>query len=69
LKPDGKLVIDMSNLKNSAGVVTTQAWDVARRLQRKLRFEREIVVGWTPTYCCGYDHSYCLVFSPLPHGG
>jgi hypothetical protein len=62
LKPDAKLVIEMSNLKSSTGLVTTQAWDVARQLQLVLRFEGEIVVGWAPTYCCGYDHSYCLVF-------
>jgi DNA modification methylase len=61
MKPNAKVVLEVSNLKSESGV-TTLAWDVARAIGAVLRFEGEIVIGWDH-YDYGYDHSYCLVFS------
>jgi DNA modification methylase len=61
LKPSGRAVIEVANLKDASGV-TPLAWDVAAAVSRILRFEGEIVVCWD-RYGYGYDHSYCLVFS------
>lgn len=55
-------VVEVANLKGARGV-TTLAWDIARAVGHVLRFQGEIVVGWTPTYGYGYDHSYCLLFT------
>jgi len=62
LKPNGRLVIEVANLK-SRGHVTTLAWDIGRSVADLMRFEGEIVVCWD-RYGYGYDHSYCLVYSP-----
>ena len=60
MKPEARAVLEVSNLKEPAGV-TTLAWDIARAVGAVLRFEGEVVIGWDrPSY--GYDHSYCLVF-------
>ena len=61
MKPDAKVVLEVSNLKSESGI-TTLAWDVARAVGAVLRFEGEIVIGWD-YYDYGYDHSYCLMFS------
>jgi hypothetical protein len=61
MKPHARVVIEVSNLKGSAGV-TTLAWDVASAVSKVLRFEGEIVVAWDH-YSYGYDHSYCLLFT------
>ena len=54
------------------GDVTTLAWDVADIVAGSFHFDGEVVVGWEGdeqenrdggTYGCGYDYSYCLVFS------
>jgi len=63
LKPSGRAVIEVANLKDGAGV-TPLAWDVAAAVSQVLHFEGEIVVCWDQ-YGYGYDHSYCLVFSQL----
>lgn len=66
MTPDAVAVVEVANLKDADGI-TTLAWDVARAIGQVLTFEGEVVVGWTPTYGCGYDHSYCLVFTkPSP---
>jgi hypothetical protein len=62
LLPGARVVIEVANLKGPGGV-TSLAWDVARAVGGVLTFAGEIVVGWTPTYGYGYDHSYCLVFT------
>jgi DNA modification methylase len=62
LKPNAKVVIEVSNVKQPRGV-TTLAWDVGKAVSGILSFDGEIVIGWSPTYGMGYDHSYCLVFS------
>lgn len=64
LTPDGWVVIEVSNLR-AAGQVTTLAWDIARAAGEILPFAGEIVIDWEPTYGYGYDHSYCLLFSPV----
>ena len=60
LKPDARVVLEVSNLKDEQGV-TTLAWDIARAVSNVLVFEGEVVIGWD-SYGYGYDHSYCLVF-------
>jgi hypothetical protein len=60
LKPEARVVLEVSNLKDAHGV-TTLAWDVARAVSNVLAFEGEVVIGWD-SYGYGYDHSYCLVF-------
>lgn len=63
LLADGaRAVVEVANLKSDGGL-TPLAWDLARAIGEVLRFEREVVVGWRPTYGYGYDHSYCLVFT------
>ena len=61
MKPDGRLVIEASNLKKD-GEVTTLAWDIAREVSSILRFEGERVFCWDE-YGYGYNHSYGLVFT------
>ncbi len=61
MNPNGRLVIEASNLKKN-GDVTTLAWDIAREVSRTFRFEGETVICWEE-YGYGYNHSYCLVFS------
>ncbi len=61
LKTEGRLVIEVANLK-SGGVVTTLAWDIGRLVAESMKFEGEVVVCWD-RYGYGYDHSYCLVYS------
>lgn len=63
LKPGGKAVIEVSNLKHEDGTLTTLAWDIASEVSKVLNFEGEIVVTWEGGYGYGYDHSYCLVFA------
>jgi len=64
LKPDARVVLEVSNLKDEHGI-TTLAWDVARAVANVLVFEGEVVIGWD-SYGYGYDHSYCLVFRNAP---
>ncbi len=61
MKPSGRLVIEVSNLKKN-GQVTTLAWDIAREVSQIFHFEGETVICWDK-YGYGYNHSYCLVFS------
>jgi tRNA G10 N-methylase Trm11 len=63
LTPDGWLVIEAANLRRPDRV-DTLAWDIAHAVGEVLHFAGEIVVRWEPTYGYGYDHSYCLLFSP-----
>ena len=60
LKPGGRVVLEVSNLKDAQGI-TPLAWDIAARISRVLRFDGEVVICWDK-YWYGYDHSYCLVF-------
>ena len=70
LKPNARVVIEAANLKRD--LITTLAWDIARKVSRVLTFEGEIVICWegedakNGVYSCGYDHSYCLVFRNEP---
>jgi tRNA G10 N-methylase Trm11 len=63
LTADGWLVIEAANLRRDDHV-DTLAWDIAHAAGEVLPFAGEIVVQWEPTYGYGYDHSYCLLFSP-----
>lgn len=61
MAPDAKAVVEVANIKHRDNV-TTLAWDLAREISQVLHFEGEVVVSWD-SYGCGYDHSYCLIFS------
>jgi DNA modification methylase len=63
LTTDGWLVIEAANLRR-LDRVDTLAWDIARAVGEVLPFAGEIAMRWEPTYGYGYDHSYCLLFSP-----
>ena len=63
LTPDGWLVIESANLRRPDRV-DTLAWDIAHAVGEVLPFVGELAVRWEPTYGYGYDHSYCLLFSP-----
>jgi tRNA G10 N-methylase Trm11 len=63
LTPDGWLVIEAANLRRPDRV-DTLAWNIAHAVGEVLHFAGEIAVRWEPTYGYGYDHSYCLLFSP-----
>ena len=63
LTPEGWLVIEAANLRRPDRV-DTLAWDIAHAVGEVLIFAGEIAVRWEPTYGYGYDHSYCLLFSP-----
>jgi hypothetical protein len=65
LTSDGWLVIEAANLRRRDRVATL-AWDIARAVGEVLPFAGEIAVRWEPTCGYGYDHSYCLLFSPPP---
>ena len=62
LKPGGRAVLEVSNLKHEDGTITTLVWDIARAVSAVLHFEGEIVMCWQDDCGYGYDHSYCLVF-------
>lgn len=68
MKPDGIILVEISNLKHQ-DKVTTLAWDVGIRLSEILSFQGELIINWTGErkegglYNYGYDHSYCLVYS------
>lgn len=62
LKPSGRAVIEVSNLKHADAPLTTLAWDIAREVSKVMHFEGETVVTWENGYAFGYDHSYCLLF-------
>jgi len=67
VRPDGKVVLEMSNVRDGARVRTV-AWDAARTLADLFRFEGEIVrcnTGAQPAGP-GFDHSYLLVFTHAP---
>ncbi|MEM9493095.1 MAG: DNA methyltransferase [Myxococcota bacterium] len=58
----GRLIVEAANLKRN-GVTTMFAWDLARALAGKMRFEGELILDWAQYgYGFGYSHSYCLVF-------
>lgn len=59
----GTAIIEVSNLKNEFGQVTTLAWDIAREVSKVLVFKGEVVITWEGGYNYGYDHSYALVFT------
>jgi DNA modification methylase len=63
VKPGGRVVVEVSNLKQS-GRVTTLAWDLAGEISQVMHFDGEVVVCWDH-YDYGYDHSYCLVYSVM----
>ncbi|MFX1512300.1 MAG: DNA methyltransferase [Promethearchaeota archaeon] len=69
MRPGGRVVVEVANLKGKGRPVTTLAWDIAKEVAQVLKFEGEVVVAWEGeesdsggTYGCGYDHSYCLIF-------
>ncbi len=62
MKPGAHVVVEAGNLKLEAGI-STFAWDVAAALSKVLTFRGETVACWdAPDF--GYDHTYCMVFTP-----
>jgi DNA modification methylase len=61
MKPTGKVVLEVANLKVE-NQVTTLAWDIGREISKVLHFEGEVIVCWDQSGF-GYDHSYGLIFS------
>ena len=46
MKPDAYIVLDIANLKNEDGIVTTLAWDAQKSIANVLHFIGEIVIIW-----------------------
>ena len=46
LKTDAYIVLDVANLKNEKGNITTLAWDVAKSISEVLYFVGEVVIIW-----------------------
>jgi hypothetical protein len=69
LRPGGRLLLDVVNLKHD-GEVTRLAFDAVDAASAAFEFEGEVVVTWERPgedppegrLGYGYDHSYCDVF-------
>ncbi len=46
MKPNSIIAVDVANLKNETGDVTTLAWDVGKSISKVLHFLGEIVIIW-----------------------
>ena len=71
LKPEAKVIVEVFNLgATSKRPKTLLAWDIARSISGALKFEKEIIACYQGTdrgdgpHIFGYNHSYCLLFSP-----
>ena len=71
LKPEAKVIVEVFNLgATSKRPMTLLAWDIARSISGALKFEKEIIACYQGTdrgdgpHIFGYNHSYCLLFSP-----
>jgi tRNA G10 N-methylase Trm11 len=62
LEPDGRLVVQLQNLRNERGV-TALVFDLHSAIGSDLRFEGEEITTWDKT-CYGYTHGYCLIYAP-----
>ncbi len=64
MKPDAKVVIEISNTFEDDKPMTPLAWDVARVVSEVLFFERELIfIHETGSENSEAQHSYCLIFS------
>jgi len=46
MKPNSIIAVDVANLKNETGAVTTLAWDVGKSISEVMHFLGEIVIIW-----------------------
>jgi len=46
MKPNAIIAVDVANLKNESGDVTTLAWDIGKSISKVLYFAGEIVIVW-----------------------
>lgn len=46
MKPNSIIAVDVANLKNESGEITTLAWDVGKSISKVLHFLGEIVIIW-----------------------
>ncbi len=46
MKPNSIIAVDVANLKNERGEVTTLAWDVGKSISKVLHFLGEIIIIW-----------------------
>lgn len=61
LAPNGRVVVNVANIRVGGPEVTTLAWDVVHALSPVLRFEREVVICWDIDH--GWiTNDYCMVF-------
>lgn len=61
LVPEGRLVIQLQNLRNEQGV-TPLAFDLQAAIGQGLRFEGEEIATWDKE-SYGYSHGYCLIYA------
>jgi hypothetical protein len=64
LKLDGRLVVELSNIRDDAGAVTMLAFEGAQRLAKHYEFSGDIArcnTGKEPAGP-GYEHAYLLVY-------
>lgn len=62
LRPDGRMVIQLQNLRNETGV-TALAFDLYAGIGDRLEFHGEEVTLWKGENY-GYAHGYCLIYGP-----
>ena len=63
MKPNAKVVLEISNTFGEGHPMTPLAWDVARVVSEVLFFERELVfIHETGSEDSEAQHSYCLIF-------
>ena len=64
MKPNAKVVIEVSNTFGDVHPMTPLAWDVARVVSEVLFFERELIfIHEIGSENSEAQHSYCLIFS------
>jgi DNA modification methylase len=76
LKPGKYLVVVAQNLRTPGGEVKPLAWDLARRISRRLLFQGERIWcqntkalgiwGYPRVFVPNYHHHYCLIFRKAP---
>ncbi|MCE7734447.1 MAG: methyltransferase domain-containing protein [Candidatus Heimdallarchaeota archaeon] len=71
MKPTSYCLVEVANLKSMKDeTITTLAWDIAKRIGRVMKMEKEVIIQWInqenvgaeSVYGYGYDHSYLLIF-------
>jgi len=71
LKPTGRLVVEVSNVREAGGKIRLVAFEAALRLSERYEFLGEVVRCNTSDEPAGpgYDHTYLLVYAQKSVGG